>query len=82
MHPQIIALLAEDKRRQFPCGAVAEHAHGLCRKCQARIAWRRRAGRSRRRAAYRLASSDGTRLRVAALFRLRTYSNGNEEVEN
>jgi hypothetical protein len=33
---------------QCPCGARAELAYGLCRKCQARAAWRRRVMRPRR----------------------------------
>jgi hypothetical protein len=41
-HPDLLAALAEDKRRQCPCGAMAEEAFGLCRKCHARFAWRRK----------------------------------------
>jgi hypothetical protein len=51
----VIALAAE-KRRNCPCGAVAESTHGLCRKCQARMAWRRKAMRKNRRGARRLAA--------------------------
>lgn len=65
MHqPYLITALYEAKRRQCPCGAVAEHPRGLCRKCQARMAWRRktttrtsRRGASRRRLAKRHARS-------------------------
>jgi hypothetical protein len=36
-----------------PCGARAEHAYGVCRKCRARAAWCRRAMQPRRiRGAY------------------------------
>ena len=34
--------------RQCPCGARAEVEHGMCRKCQARAAWRRRTMHPRR----------------------------------
>lgn len=33
---------------QCPCGARAEDKYGICRKCQARAAWRRRTMRPRR----------------------------------
>ena len=38
----LIVALTEQRRRQCPCGAVAERPDGLCRKCQARNAWRRK----------------------------------------
>lgn len=38
----LIVALTEQRRRQCPCGAVAERPFGLCRKCQARNAWRRK----------------------------------------
>ena len=38
----LIVALTEQRRRQSPCGAVAERPYGLCRKCQARNAWRRK----------------------------------------
>lgn len=41
-HPYLLAALAEDRRRLCPCGAVAERPGALCRKCSARIAWRRK----------------------------------------
>jgi hypothetical protein len=56
LHPDFVAALAAENRRTCPCGAVAESAHGLCRKCQARIAWRRKAMRKSRRGARRLAA--------------------------
>jgi hypothetical protein len=31
-----------------PCGARADDMYGICRKCQARTAWRRRTMRPRR----------------------------------
>jgi hypothetical protein len=43
MHNLALAvILAEQRRRQCPCGAVADRPVGLCRKCQDRNAWRRK----------------------------------------
>lgn len=50
VHPDLIAALAEYRRKSCPCGAVADPSWGLCRKCIARITWRRRARRPHRRA--------------------------------
>jgi hypothetical protein len=50
-HPDLLAALAEDRRRQCPCGAMAEEAFGLCRKCHARFAWRRKTASRRHQAA-------------------------------
>jgi hypothetical protein len=55
-HPDLLAALAKDRIRQCPCGAIAERQHGLCRKCQARNAWRRKTTRTRRQAARRRVS--------------------------
>ena len=55
MHPDLLAALADDRRRQCPCGAVTEQPHHLCRKCRARIVWRRKITPTSRRAARRLA---------------------------
>ena len=52
-HPLITIVIAEHQRRSCPCGAAAEHAYGLCRKCHARMEWRRRNARPRRRNARR-----------------------------
>lgn len=54
LHPDLKAALAAEKRRHCPSGAVAESAYDLCRKCQARIAWHRKATRTRRRDARRV----------------------------
>jgi hypothetical protein len=35
----------EDWRMRCPCGARAEQAYGLCRKCRARANWLRRRAR-------------------------------------
>ena len=56
-------VLTEQKRRQCPCGAVADRPFGLCRKCQDRNAWRRKAASSRRKAPRR---RNGHRVRKAA----------------
>jgi hypothetical protein len=49
----IFVALTAQSRRQCPCGAVAERPFGLCRKCQARNAWRRKTTPARRKAARR-----------------------------
>ena len=49
----LTVLLAEHKRRQCPCGAVAERRSGLCRKCHDRGAWRRKTTATHRRKATR-----------------------------
>jgi hypothetical protein len=50
LYPDLAAVIHAEKKRQCPCGAIAEHRYGLCRKCQARAAWRRRnTATSRRR---------------------------------
>jgi hypothetical protein len=54
MHTDLLTALAEDRRRQCPCGAVTEQSHHLCRKCRARIVWRRKTTRTSRRVARRL----------------------------
>jgi hypothetical protein len=41
VHPDLIAALAEDRRKSCPCGAVNGQPGGLCRKCLTRMAWRR-----------------------------------------
>ena len=38
----------DDWSWRCPCGARAEEKYGLCRKCRARAAWRRRTTRPRR----------------------------------
>ena len=41
MHPDLIAALAEDRRKSCPCSAVNGQAGGLCRECLTRTVWRR-----------------------------------------
>jgi hypothetical protein len=55
-HPHLLAALADNRRHQCPCGAAAERSNGLCRKCQARVQWRRKTTRTSRRTARRLVS--------------------------
>jgi hypothetical protein len=74
----LITALAEDRRRQCPCGAVAEQPHDLCRKCHHRMLWRRKTMRTSRRAARRLAVRHGARLLADAISLLRTTSKGVE----
>jgi hypothetical protein len=45
----LAVILAEQGRRQCPCGAVADRPRGLCRKCQGRNAWRRKTTPIRRK---------------------------------
>jgi hypothetical protein len=56
LHAYLATTLAAERRRQCPCGALAERQNSLCRKCQARIAWRRKAMRKNRRGSRRLAA--------------------------
>ena len=49
----LTVILAEQRRRQCPCGAVADRPFGLCRKCQDRNAWRRKTTSTRRKATRR-----------------------------
>ncbi len=49
-------ILAEQKRRQCPCGAVADRPFGFCRKCQDRNSWRRKTTARRRKAGRRWAA--------------------------
>ena len=49
----VAVILADQRRRQCPCGAVADRPFGLCRKCQDRNAWRRKAASPRRKATRR-----------------------------
>jgi hypothetical protein len=49
----LIVAIAEQRRHQCSCGAVAEPLSGFCRKCQDRNAWRRKTTSTRRKAARR-----------------------------
>lgn len=74
MHPEIRAALARDQHRRCPCGAVAERPWALCRKCQARMAWRRRNDATSRRTARRITrrqARHGARLLTSTLALLR-----------
>jgi hypothetical protein len=75
-HPHLIAVLAQDQRRQCPCGAVADRPYSLCRKCQARVAWRRKAMRTRRRAARWAVARYGARFWADTLSLLQINSKG------
>jgi hypothetical protein len=55
MHPDLIAPLVRDRFRTCPCGARTDQTFGLCRKCHARVIWRRRRTPHRRRMTRRLA---------------------------
>jgi hypothetical protein len=81
MHPEMIAALANERPRQYPCGAAAERPWTLCRKCQARMAWRRKNDGTSRRAArrpVRRQARDGARLLAGTLALLRVAGKGVE----
>jgi hypothetical protein len=62
----LTVVLTEQRRRQCPCGAVADRPLGLCRKCQDRNAWRRKTTSTRRKGARR---RNGRRIRkISRLF--------------
>jgi hypothetical protein len=75
----LTVILADQRRRQCPCGAVADRPFGLCRKCQNRNAWRRKTTAGRRKATRRRLA-DGARnvarLLVGVLTALLTMING------
>jgi hypothetical protein len=76
-HPDLIAALADDRRRACPCGGAAERPERLCRKCTARMSWRRKTTRTSRRAARRLAARqahEGTRILASTMALLRTVT--------
>jgi hypothetical protein len=80
-NPKLIASLADDQHRHCPCGAVAEQPQRLCRKCHARMTWRRKTTRTSRRAARRLAAHqahEGTRILASAMALLQAISKGVE----
>jgi hypothetical protein len=79
-HPDLLAALAQDRIRQCPCGAMADRSYGLCRKCQARFAWRRKTASRRRQAARRFKgrTRNLARLLVGAMSLLLTVSKGSE----
>lgn len=55
MHSALITALVTARRHTCPCGARNDEPYGHCRKCLARITWRRHhrhRSRHRRRAAW------------------------------
>jgi hypothetical protein len=79
--PRLIAALADERHRQCPCGAIAERPDRLCRKCHARMLWRRKTTRTSRRAARRLAAHqahEGTRIFASAIALLQVIGRGVE----
>ena len=49
----LTVILADQRRRQCPCGAVADRPFGLCRKCQDRKSWRRKTESTHRKSTHR-----------------------------
>jgi hypothetical protein len=79
--PRLIAALADNRHRLCPCGAVAQRPDRLCRKCRARMLWRRKTTRTSRRAARRLTARqahEGTRILASATALLQAISKGAE----
>jgi hypothetical protein len=77
----LTVILADQRRRQCPCGAVADRPFGLCRKCQNRNAWRRKTTSGRRKAIRRRLADRArnvARFLVAVLAVLLTMTNGLE----
>jgi hypothetical protein len=77
----LIVAAANHKRRECQCGAVADPLTGLCRKCEARNAWRRKSTAPRRKAARRRLARrahDVARLVVGAFVPLPIVINGLE----
>jgi len=79
VHPNLIAALARDRRRSCLCGAVTGQPYGPCRRCLARMDWRRCTHGSSRRAVHRRARQQ-TRgpawIFAVAMFMLRTIGKG------
>ena len=48
----LTVILADQRGRQCPCGAIADRPHGLCRKCQDRKSWRRKTESTHRRSTH------------------------------
>jgi hypothetical protein len=76
----LTVILADQRRRQCPCGAVADRPFGLCRKCQDRNAWRRKNTTRRKATRRRIASRTRhiARFLVGVLTVLPLISNGLE----
>ena len=51
VHPNLIAALAEDRRRSCPCGSIVSQPQQPCRKCLTRSIWRTYANQCTRSAA-------------------------------
>jgi hypothetical protein len=81
MNPYQIQKISENQHQSCPCGAVAEHPYGLCRKCHAGMTWRRRdAGTARHASRRRRGSQARERGRILALATsmFRTSSKGGD----
>jgi hypothetical protein len=77
VHPNLIAALAEDRRRSWPCGAVTEQPYRPYRQCLAWLVWRWHTSRSPRSAVRRPAHRQTPArawIFVAATFMFRVIS--------
>jgi hypothetical protein len=63
-HPNLVAALAEDRRRQCSCGAVTQEPNGTCRGCRAAAVSRHETARSSRRTTSRWAPVRGAKARL------------------
>ena len=79
MHTNLIAALAEDRRKSCLCGAVTGQSHHPCRTCLARLVWRRFTNRPPRSTIRRLVDRQArawARAFAAAASMLRILSKG------
>jgi hypothetical protein len=80
MNPTLIAALADDRRRQCPCGAVAQQLDGLCRGCHIATICRSDTETSHhasRHPAHARSGKAGLLARVASLLQMVTKGAGN-----
>ena len=65
-HPNLVAALAGDRRRQCSCEVVTQEPNGICRRCRAAAIVRHETARSSRRAASRWAPAGTAKARLFA----------------
>jgi hypothetical protein len=52
VHPNLTVALAEDRRSSCTCDTATGQLYDLCRRCRARMVWRRCTGRPPRRSVH------------------------------
>jgi hypothetical protein len=65
-HPILVAALAEDRRRQYSCGAVTQKPNGMCRQCHAATVSRHEIARSSCRTTSRWPTAGIAKARIFA----------------